>query len=258
LKRINTLDDFIFGKREGHCERFASALALLLRMHNIPTRIAIGYVAGPAGRFSDWRQIRFNDAHAWTEAWFPDRGWTAFDATPGGGGGNDIGWGLTEFMESMDLVWYSHVISFDRASQRDLMAGFMGAMMALPGVVNRNLAIFFLLMAAGFIPWIYRRFRTPLLAMVQSRNGRAPTADHFYARLLQILARHGYRRPANETPVEFLDRLRAKNTACLSEIGEITQIFCDSRYGEQPLPPEEIARLTTLLGRIERAPEFSR
>jgi hypothetical protein len=258
LKRIDTLDDFIFDKKEGHCERFASALALLLRMHNIPTRIAIGYVPGPAGRFSDWRQIRFKDAHAWTEAWFPELGWTAFDATPGGGGGNDIGWGFSEFFESLDLVWYSHVISFDRVSQREMMTSFMGAMMSIPQMVNRNLGLFFLVMAAGFIPWIYKRARGPLAALSNHPRAQVPTADHFYARLLRVLGRRGFAPAPEQTPLEFLKRLRAENAACIDEISEITRVFCDSRYGEQPLAAEEIQRLTSLLARIEDAPENPR
>jgi hypothetical protein len=257
LKRIDTLEDFILDKREGHCERFASALALLLRMHNIPTRVAIGYVPGAASHFSDWHQIRFKDAHAWTEAWFPDIGWTTFDATPGGGG-DDIGWGLGAFIDSLDLVWYSRVISFDRSSQRDILASAMGAMLSLPRVVNRNLAIFFLLMSAGFIPGVYRFARGRVTAIAKSNRSQTPTADHFYARLLQLLARRGHYRAPHQTPAEFLYRLRAREAPCFNEIAEVTQIFCDSRYGEQPLPPEEIVRLTTLLSRIESAPEIRR
>jgi hypothetical protein len=257
LKRLDTLDDFIFDKREGHCERFASALALLLRMHNIPTRIVIGYVAGAPGRFSDWRQVRFKDAHSWIEAWFPDRGWTTFDATPGGGGGDDAGWGVTEFMESLDLVWYSHVISFDRAAQRELIAGFMAGMLSIPRIVNRNLALFFLVLAVGFLPWLYRRSRLPI-ALRKSQNTQIPTADHFYARLLRSLSKNGWRRLPEQTPDEFLNLLRAENAPCLAEIDELTRVFCDSRYGEQPLPTGEIERLTALLARIEDGLDFQR
>ena len=112
--------------------------------------------------------------------------------------------------------------------------------------------------AAGFTPWIYRTMRTGLGSLAKSNRSKVPTADHFYARLLRVLAKRGYHRTPEQTPVEFLGRLRAKNVNSLPEIAEITQIFCDSRYGEQPLPPEEITRLTTLLSRIETAPENAR
>jgi transglutaminase-like putative cysteine protease len=256
LRRVDSLEEFLFEKREGHCERFASALALLLRMHNIPTRIAIGYVPGPNSRFSDWRQIRFKDAHAWTEAWFPELGWTTFDATPGGGM-DGHGWGVTEFFEGLDLVWYSRVVSFDRESQRQLMAGLMGAMMSIPGIVNRNLAIFFVLLAAGFVPWIYRQTRGSRTGAGLKRSN-LPTANHFYARMLRALARRGFDRPPEQTPVEFLESLREAKAPCLAEIGEVTRAFCDSKYGEQPLPEVEVRRLGELLERVENAPEIVR
>jgi hypothetical protein len=257
LRRLDSLEDFLFDAQEGHCERFASAMALLLRMQNIPTRIAIGYVPSQAGRFSDWHQIRFKDAHAWTEAWFPDKGWTTLDATPGGGSDDDS-WGVTQFMETLDLVWYSHVISFDRSSQRDLAATLMGAMMSIPRIVNRNLLIFFAILSAGFIPWLYRRVRAPLAALARPQRTSTPTADHFYARLLRVLAKRGHNRSPEQTPTEFLGQLRTTNATAIEQIAQITQIFCDSRYGEQPLPPEEIARLKELLTQIENTPENTR
>jgi hypothetical protein len=134
----------------------------------------------------------------------------------------------------------------------------MGAMLKIPGIVSRNLTIFFLILAAGFIPWIYRRTRVPLAARKNGQRMQVPTADHFYARLLRLLAKRGYECSPEQTPVEFLDELRAKNATALDEIGEMTRIFCDSRYGEQPLSDEEIERLKGLLERIEKTPENAR
>lgn len=251
LNRLDALDDFLFEKREGHCERFASALALLLRMHNIPTRIAIGYVPGPQSRFSEWRQVRFKDAHAWTEAWFPDRGWLAFDATPGGGGGED-GFGLTHFIESLDLVWYSHVISFDGASQRELLQQFMGILISIPHIAQRNIVLFFLLLACGFTPMAWKRLN------FRSRKGAIPartnlSANHFYAHLLRVLAKYGFHRPPEETPLEFLRRLQELNVPCLAQIRQLTERFCATRYGEEPLTPEEAHRFELQIGEIEKA-----
>ena len=123
-------------------------------------------------------------------------------------------------------------------------------MMSIPRIVSRNLPIFFLLLAAGFIPWIYRRTRGPL-ALAKARAASAPTADHFYARLLRLLARRGFHRNPEQTPVEFLDSLRGTDVSRIEEIAEITRVFCDSRYGEQPLERDEIERLSDLLARIE-------
>jgi hypothetical protein len=257
LSRISALEDFLLDKREGHCERFASALALLLRMHNIPTRVAIGYVPGPQSRFSDWRQVRFKDAHSWTEAWFPDKGWVTFDATPGGGGGNDVGYGLTQLVESLDLVWYSHVISFDGATQREMLSSVRAGLMSVPEFLRNNLTVVSLIVVIAAAPLVLRRGNALRLSKkVAKGNAIVPDADHFYAELLRTLARRGIQRGVDETPIEFLERLRAGNVPCLAEIGEITRAFCEARYGEEALAPERVERLRGQLRAIAASKDF--
>lgn len=77
-----TLDDFLLGSGGGHCEYFATALCLLLRMQSIPARIVGGYLAQERDSTTGALVVRQKHAHAWVEAWFPDRGWTTMDATP--------------------------------------------------------------------------------------------------------------------------------------------------------------------------------
>jgi len=249
LNRLDSLEDFLFEKREGHCERFASALALLLRMHNIPTRIGIGYVPGPQSRFSDWRQVRFKDAHAWTEAWFPDAGWMIFDATPGGGGGED-GFGVTQFLESLDLVWYSHVISFDGSSQREILTNLMGAMMNLPHLAQRNSFLALVLITAGAASIWWRRTNKLNSPGATAPARIATNADHFYGRLLRALAEKGIHRAPNQTPLEFLAVLNQQKIPHFEDIAQITTAFCETRYGEQPLSDQQASALEAALGRI--------
>ena len=76
------LDAFLVDTRDGYCQHFAGAMALLLRMGGIPARVATGF--SPGG-FSDRRDawiVRDTDAHAWVEAWFDELGWVTFDPTP--------------------------------------------------------------------------------------------------------------------------------------------------------------------------------
>jgi transglutaminase-like putative cysteine protease len=74
------LEDFLFESKAGFCEQFASAMAILLRAANIPSRVAMGYTAGyPNG---DYRTVTTQNAHAWVEVFFPSSGWVTFDPTP--------------------------------------------------------------------------------------------------------------------------------------------------------------------------------
>jgi hypothetical protein len=65
------LADFLFGTRSGHCEYFASALAVMGRTLGIPTRVVNGFVTGQYNDISGEYIIRGRDAHSWVEAYFP-------------------------------------------------------------------------------------------------------------------------------------------------------------------------------------------
>lgn len=69
--------------KAGYCQHFAGAMAVMLRLLGIPSRVAVGFTSG---RYVDgaWR-VTDHDAHAWVEVWFPGHGWVAFDPTPGRG-----------------------------------------------------------------------------------------------------------------------------------------------------------------------------
>lgn len=249
LNRETALEDFLFDSKEGHCERFASAMALLLRMKGIPSRVAIGYVPGPKNRFSEWRQVRFSDAHSWTEGWFPGEGWVSFDATPGGPRSADEGFGFRQMMDTLDLIWFANVISFDGPAQRQL-AGHIGEGLArLPGFVSNHVWIFGALAVAAIGRLVLKR-RSKIAAPFRKA---APQADHYYAKLLRALAHAGYDRPEHLTPLEFLDLLRAKNAPALGEIEKVTLAFCAHHYGETPMPPEESTALGSALRAIQDA-----
>lgn len=68
--------------RVGHCEYFASAMCMLLRCYDIPSRVAAGFLAmNPTeeGVF----EVNASAAHAWVEVWIDGFGWVTFDPTPG-------------------------------------------------------------------------------------------------------------------------------------------------------------------------------
>jgi hypothetical protein len=76
----DALADFILNGKRGFCEQFASAMAVMLRVAGIPSRVAIGFT--PGNQVNDYLSISTQDAHAWVEAYFGDKGWVTFDPTP--------------------------------------------------------------------------------------------------------------------------------------------------------------------------------
>ncbi len=83
---------FLLHTHAGYCQQFAGAAALLLRIEQIPVRVAVGFMPGTLER-GDRYEVTDFDAHAWDEVWFPGYGWVTFDPTPptiGGDGGDAL------------------------------------------------------------------------------------------------------------------------------------------------------------------------
>lgn len=78
----DAVDFFLFGKRIGRCEEFATSLAVMLRTQGIPARLVSGYRSGDeVDQYGDY-VYRGLQAHTWVEVFFPKYGWVPFEATP--------------------------------------------------------------------------------------------------------------------------------------------------------------------------------
>ena len=72
--------------RIGYCEQFATAMAVMGRELDIPTRVILGFTPGAVkveGK-TPFVEIRDRNAHAWVEMWIDGFGWVQFDPTPRG------------------------------------------------------------------------------------------------------------------------------------------------------------------------------
>ena len=77
-----SVDYFLFYLGEGHCEYFASALAVLARCAGLPSRVATGFSPGNYNTLTSLFEVYEYHAHAWTQIYIPEFGWLTFDATP--------------------------------------------------------------------------------------------------------------------------------------------------------------------------------
>src|SRR3954452_1918503 len=76
------LNAFLFRDKFGYCQQFSGAMALMLRMAGIPSRVAAGFAPGSYNRDSGEYRVRDLDAHSWVEVYFNGIGWVTFDPTP--------------------------------------------------------------------------------------------------------------------------------------------------------------------------------
>lgn len=77
------VDHFLFVRKEGHCEIFATTMAMMLRSVNIPARLATGFSTTNHNPLTGYYEIRRFDGHAWVEAYIAGHGWVSFEPTPG-------------------------------------------------------------------------------------------------------------------------------------------------------------------------------
>jgi|GEM_PF-3058933 len=115
------IEHFLTTTHRGHCELYASALALAARSLGIPSRVVNGYYGGEWNEMGGFYLIRQQHAHSWVEAWI-DGSWQRFDATP------PARWELSgvrlaaldQFWESVKLAWYRYILEF-QSSDRALL-----------------------------------------------------------------------------------------------------------------------------------------
>ena len=79
--RKDPVMDFLTKNRQGHCEYFASAMALLARSAGVPARVVSGYLVHERNALGGHHVVRERNAHSWVEAWVRER-WQTFDPTP--------------------------------------------------------------------------------------------------------------------------------------------------------------------------------
>ena len=124
LSRIQPQDpmaNFLFERKQGHCEYFASSMAVMLRTLLIPSRIVNGFRTGEFNDLTGQYLVRASDAHSWVEAYFPGSGWVSFDPTPAGGVPARTGWSrLRLYADAAASFWREWIINYDINHQRAL------------------------------------------------------------------------------------------------------------------------------------------
>lgn len=114
------LETFLFEKKRGHCELFATACALLLREGGIPSRIVTGWLGGEKHPWQNYIIIRGINSHAWVEAWV-DGKWVLVDPTPPAFRPSlqegQIGAFLKYFYESLSFFWDRNILGFTYMEQ---------------------------------------------------------------------------------------------------------------------------------------------
>jgi hypothetical protein len=263
------LATFLFVRKKGHCEYFASAMAVMLRTLGIPARVVTGFLGGVYNPMTGWQVVRASDAHSWVEAWLPQRGWVTFDPTPPDPAPSPAGlWSRAGLvLDAADQFWQDWVVGYDFERQITLAArmqesgrnfrfpwfGDAAAGMETGVRAARAYAagiLWLLVLAAAAIlygPRLLRRMRADLrVRRAQRGEAQASDATLLYERMLRVLERRGLRKPPWLTPAEFARVLPASELAMLVE--DLTGAYNQFRFGGRS---DAAPRMVRLLRRIE-------
>lgn len=247
----NSVDDFLFNTRRGFCGHYASAFTTLMRAAGIPARVVTGYQGGELNRLAGYYIVRQSDAHAWSEVWLEDRGWTRVDPTAavaperiergriGAIGANEA---VTEYPWLRDLrfawdaantLWRERVIEFNARSQQRLLEWL--------GISDPDWRALGILLAAGIA------LALGVLGWQLARELRFHGADpvqRSYKRFCRRLERFGLKREAYEGALDFAARVRKQRADLAAESDSITSLYLELRYGNaaSATAPSELAR----------------
>jgi transglutaminase-like putative cysteine protease len=267
------LSDFLFNVRAGHCEYFATAMAVMLRTQGIASRVVNGFLPGEYNEAAGAYTVRQSDAHSWVEAYFPKTdSWVTFDPTPPAGRTPHVRTGLaaqlSKYTEALELMWFQYVIGYDQQEQRSLATSLHNQLFDLrrttSASLNRlkqsapelvrpivlSLIILIALIAGGLMA---RRIRTlgwrRGVRVWQSKKELESSRVDFYERLVALLEKRGIKREPDQTPIEFASAVG------ITEARAITNAYNRVRYGEEKLSAGESKEIEELLSVLERRRE---
>ena len=276
------LADFLFTRKKGYCEYFASSLAVMLRSEGIPARLATGFQSGVYNPVSGLWLVRASDAHSWVEAWIPGRGWSTFDPTPPdlNPPGMALLARLALYLDATDTFWQEWVVAYDLTRQGTLAFRLEQSALGMGSdwvdelhalrtaweqhagawwsarwlAVSRRFGAISLgwlagLAAIGFATGPVVRLLRMRRRVERVRRGQASVADAtlLYRRMLQLLAKRGYQKPPWFTPAEFASGL--PRTPLGDAVSEFTATYNALRFGGHTAAAP---KLSTLLDRLER------
>ncbi len=231
------LADFLFRRKKGHCEYFASAMAILLREAGVPSRIVTGFRGGEFNQLTGSYILRAKDAHAWVEAYIPGVGWMTFDPTPVGSVPVITAWRRMEmYLDAAREFWREWIINYDVMRQQQLtqktvtqtrdrfrelrswgQKKYFG-LLELARKVNRDATSqpkrfggrVVITLAAILVLFnvarLYKVWRRRALAR-NPRSAPQTAASIWYERMSKAAARRGFRREPTQTPQEFAKKI---------------------------------------------------
>jgi transglutaminase-like putative cysteine protease len=272
-----SLERFLFETREGHCEFFATAMAMMLRTLDIPARLATGFSATNLNPLTGYYEVRGLDAHAWVEAYFPEHGWVLFEPTafydlPTPDSANDVSASIASYAERLAemertvdpdvsgtswlMLWAAilkgigHVWHLAVAALLAILSGLRAWLM------NGGLLVIAPLILLGIGFYVARhalKLRWALWQLrLQKTDDAAKAVRRAYRAMESYFGGKGLARDPAWTVAEYRRKLQERFPEKAAAVAVIAEYYTRSRYGCEPLEASvvtEIVESVELLAR---------
>jgi len=233
---------FLFASREGVCTSFASAMAIMLRAVDIPTRLNTGYLEGDFDEGTGTYILRVSDYHARTEVYFPEYGWVEFSATPVGGSTDDI-MEVGDDTEMLGILDPMLMIIPDGSLSGPAGGDFTPSKLRGISLPGPQIYVYFIII--GIPVLLFFSVRAAYALWLQ-RLKRVNSPEDAYRKMskLAVLGKMG---PLEyETPLEFCARLVLALPLQAELISAITHAYVETQFS----PRKELGRLQK--GRLQK------
>jgi protein-glutamine gamma-glutamyltransferase len=269
------LANFLFERKQGHCEYFASSMAVMLRTLGIPSRVVNGFRTGEFNDLTSQYVVRASNAHSWVEAYFPNHGWVAFDPTPGASFPARTGWSrVSLYTDAMASFWREWIVNYDVGHQQSLAVSAGNRSRQLLGALrhwwHRHYKQLLAAarhtggaiagsplrwslgggLAAGLLLFVVNArelLRTLGKLRLASRPDRSPrlAATVWYERMTKRVARRGWHKLPTQTPDEFVYRI--EDAGVRERVAKFTRHYESARFDDSV---EDVRRLPELYEEI--------
>jgi hypothetical protein len=275
------LEEFLFTRKTGYCEHYATAMVVMLRTVGIPARLVTGFLATEWNEYGGYFTVRQRDAHAWVEVYFPHSGWITMDPTPSVSAAVATSrWeSIHRLGESLRLQWDRLFVRYSVKDQLAVVHGVREGSDALRERVSRwvsslsapisqvlsrltRMARTFQPGTLGLVTGVTVVGLALLLLMLRDRIGlwaatHLPTAHpqlaivQLYTRMLRTVERHGVNKPPAATASEFTRLVEQEWKAAGPMVADVTALYHQGRFSRTPLTPSELSRAAEQVGRLQ-------
>jgi transglutaminase-like putative cysteine protease len=275
--------EFLFDRKTGHCEFFATAMVVLCRAANIPARIVNGYYSGEWNNYGNYFIVRQQDAHSWVEAWFSTSEWKSFDPTPSAGlirveSSPLVPPVIQEFYDSLKFKWQKYIIDYNLSDQIRLGSRFQKISGGISGTMERltyqfrnlkhkrgntgfsdmlkkfisglGIALVVITLGAVAVKFLWKN-RGKLENNIKRYEYSKNLIIEEYEDILLQLQKKGFARLPCETPKEFAREVAGIDHR-LSQFLPLTLRYYALRYHHEEWTPEDRERFRRFISDLQR------